>query len=185
MEYRRKKFLMVPFVAAALVLAVASVAYGCTLFMGKFSVTGNASNSGTVTCRGLDRTMENVCDAGIARVTSTGSITVSTDAVEGTGSKLPPGSYDINFYRAASQTSSSGYYGHVWWNTDCMTGSAGTNIGSVTVGANGQSSGGPFNIPTSGITNGQLWQISPVFEAAACISDSTATYGNQAPVTVA
>lgn len=52
MVHTKKKFLLAPVGAVALVLVMASMSYACTAFIGRFSVTGDAAGTPTVVVDG-------------------------------------------------------------------------------------------------------------------------------------
>jgi len=179
-----KKFLFVPTSAAALILAVAATAWACTTFNGTFSVTGNATGGGTVTCTGLGPNMAQACDTGIAKATgSGGSITVSVGKTSIGGvvnNQLPPATYGIYYYNSpAGNPANSGFAGHTLYNTDCMYGNNGAvTVGSITVSAAG-TGGGTFPLPASTAD-----ALSPVLESSVCVSNASNFYGNEAPLTI-
>lgn len=175
----RKRLILIPFVALAAVLAFAATAFACTIWEGTFTVAGNSSTT-SVTATGTGMMTQTV-SAGIAKASATnGSITVSTGI--GGGGQLPANTtYEIRFYNSVYPTA-PGYTDHTHWKTDCMAGSSGTQLGSdVTVGSNGTITGQPV---TRSLPTGTLTADQAPAESAVCISDSTGSYGNEAPLTI-
>ncbi|MGH9151575.1 MAG: hypothetical protein ACRD03_04010 [Acidimicrobiales bacterium] len=161
-------------------LALASTAFACTIFRGKFVVTGSAG--GTVRAVGNDENMS-WC-AGFPKGTATapangGSITVKVAKAKSPCplSRLPEGKYDIRFFNGAAHTITPDRD----WQVDCMGGDdvlVSVRIGGLYVNQYG--AGGPKTIalPSNLIPNG------PNDESAVCITGSGATFGNQAPLTI-
>jgi hypothetical protein len=167
-----KKAVLMTFGVLAISAAFAATAFACTIFRGTFTVLGNGSST-SVTATGLRTGMIENVTPGIAKATATGgSIKVSTGR-DKYGVGLPAGSYSINYYNGAA------YSDHTHWQTDCMSGDAGVKLGSGSVGSTGALSGQPltFSLPAS------VKNTAPQ-ESGVCVSNSAATYGNQAPLTI-
>ncbi len=197
---RRKRLILIPFLALAAVTALGATAFACTIFRGTFTIDGNGSGSTPVTATGSGTTMKHKSiSSGIAKAKSDGgTVTVSTDAEPGVPSnKLPPGTYQIRFYNsiyAGPVAVKPGFNPHTQWKTDCMA-DGGVDptiktLGTVQIGADGKiasgegtpSTGQPTTFPlkpTSGLTKDQ----GPA-ESAVCISDAEAIDANQAPLTI-
>lgn len=190
---RRKRLILIPFAALAAATALAATAFACTVFRGTFTISGNDPTSGSVTATGSGGNlfMTQSVSAGIAKATRNGgSVTVSTGA-SGTN-KLPASTgtqtYKIRFYN--STAGAPGYNTHTTWKTDCMVGSSGTQIGTVKVDSTGKISSGS-GMPSTGQpetfpllpTTGLTPDVSPA-ESAVCISDDSASNGNEAPLTI-
>lgn len=181
----RRKRACIGFSGLLSLLAIASTAFACTAFLGSFTVTGNAG--GSVTVNGTDTpntfTMTQTVNNGIAKATKTGgSFSISTGTATN-GSKLPKNTYGIRYYNSSSLL--PGYMGtgtSRQWVTDCMSAPFGTKIGDTQVNSAGQVTG-----QTSFSFNNTLpLNTNPagVRESAVCITDSSALYGNQAPITI-
>jgi hypothetical protein len=174
----RKRAVLILLAATAVVCTVAASAFACTIFRGTFTIKGNASTA-SVTATGLRTGMVQTVSSGIAKANATGgSVTVSTGADQ-YGVKLPANSYLILFYN--STATAPGYSDHTHWANDCMAGSPGAvTLGTVSVGADGRIAGQPrtFALPSA------LRKDTAPKESATCISNSAATYGNQAPLTI-
>lgn len=197
---KRKRFLLAPASAVALVLAVAAVAYACTVWRGTMTVRGNHPSSGEVTVTGLRVGMTQTVTSGVAKSTkNSGFFLVSTGSAA-SNNKLPwkdsSGNikkYYVKFYN--SSASGPGYSNHTTWSTDCMAGGPGVLLGSVTLNEGGQIAsvqyvGSALNVPAVpgapvkfDLANGLNSDVSPA-ESAVCISDPGAAYGNQAPLTI-
>ena len=161
-------------------LALASTAFACTIFRGKFVVTG--SGGGTVYAVGDNNNM--AWCAGFPKGTATapangGTITVKVAKAKAPCplSRLPEGKYDIRFFNGAAHTKSPDRD----WQVDCMGGDdilLSVKIGSLYVNEYG--AGGPKTIalPSGLIPNGAN------DESAVCVTGAGATYGNQAPITI-
>ncbi len=179
---RGKRPILISFAALAAAAALTSTAFACTFFKGTLTITGNSSTT-SVTATGDGSNMGySSITSGIAKASSGGSVKVSTGAV-GTN-KLPPSTqtrtYQVNFYNSV-YPNSPGFTNHTTWKTDCMTGDAGGQLGSnVTIDNTGKIVGQPktFTLPT-GLTSDKA----PA-ESAVCVSDNSALYGNQAPLTI-
>jgi hypothetical protein len=174
----KKKILFVPFGAAATVLALAALAFACTVWSGTFTVKGNAG-SGSVTSTALRTNMVQAVSAGHAAAkASGGAISISTGTA-GCCSKLPARSYQVRYLNGP------GYSDHTHWLNDCMVGSPAPSgatiatIGTVSVGADGRIAGQPktFSLPRSKANAaGQ--------ESAVCVSSNDGLYGNEAPLAI-
>ncbi len=194
---RRKRLILIPFLALAALTALGATAFACTLFRGTFTITGNAPGSGTVTATGDGTDMGyKSMSSGIAQATNdNGTVTVSTDAEAGfPDNKLPPstqvGTYQIRFYNsiyAGPVAVRPGYENHQTWTTDCMAGPDPTvkTIGTVTVNGDGTIAGQPKTFPLgTSPTGSPLTPDQAPAESAVCISDRKAVYANQAPLTI-
>lgn len=185
----KRQFLLLPLAAAAVVLVVVSTAYACTSFKGQFNVTGNAAGSGTVVATGNGTSMgyKSISSA-YAKVTgSSGSLTFSTNADPAdANNKLPSGRTYYLRWDPFTGTSDGDFPTHTAWKYDCMEGRYGSRLGTGGVTVSSTGSGGPWvrSIPTTSNRTPTGTDGKPYNEAAACISDGTALYGNQAPVTV-
>ena len=176
---KRKKAVLIPFGVVALTAIFAATAFACTLFRGTFTITGNASST-SVTSTGLRTGMNQMLTSGIAKATATGgSVKVSTGK-DSYGVGLPARSYQVRFYNGP------GYTNHTNWTVDCMAGGQGTTLGTVSVLSDGKISGQPrsFALKRNDGTTGTLTKNTAPAESVVCISDSFATYGNQAPLTI-
>lgn len=187
---RNKKFLLMPFGAVALVLALASTAYACTVFRGTLTLTGD--KGGSVTATGLRTGMVNRVTASKAMVSASGGwVNVST-GTDGCCNRLPqktPAGVIRTYYLIFFNGEGFDTHGH--WFNDCMAGDNGDNKATVHLNANGQIAqmlvgssyvdvAQPLKIDLgSGLTPDVGTQ-----ESAFCISDSSGLFGNQAPVTV-
>lgn len=191
----KKKFVLVPTAAIAVLLAFATVAWACTSWKGTFDVKGNRSDSGTVQSKGGNCLLGGMCQTVTSPVakadSSNGSFTIATGAYSCgvlCTSKLPAGTYDVNFYN--SQGAAGGYASHSNWETDCMSPVPSPPTGfttwaaAVTVNSSGVASPkSPYTSLTYTLPNSLSADSSPQ-ESAVCISDSNANYGNQAPLTI-
>jgi len=185
---RRRKLLAIPMAATAGALIVASAAFACTSFKGQLKITGDGAGSGTVIATGTGSGMNyKSISAAYAKVASGGNLTyqVNADPAKATN-KLPTGrAYQLRWDPYTSATDGD-FPTHTAWKYDCMVGTNGSTLGAtVTVDSTG--AGGPWvrnigsttaHTPINGGTG------LPYNEAGACISDSSALYGNQAPVTI-
>lgn len=188
----KKTMLGVPFTIIAGLMILASTAYACTVWAGKFLVSGEYPGGATVTatgtptgCSGGKPTggMTQNVDSNVARTKRSPAVgTVTVETQPGTGcNKLPAGAYDINWY------SGKGYSNHTTWSRDCMSPLMGTG---VKVGAIQVNSAGNSVDPVTGANSSSKFTITSPFaniggeEGAVCVSDATGTYGNQAPMTV-
>lgn len=190
----KKTMLGVPFTIIAGLMLLASTAYACTVWAGKFLVNGEAAAGGaTVTatgtptgCSGTTPTggMTQSVNANVAKTKKSpavGTVTVETQSAGGTCNWLPGGVYDINWY------SGKGYSNHTTWSRDCMSPlmGLGVKVGEIKVNSAGQSVDPITNAAASFTFN-----ITSPFanigseEGAVCVSDATGTYGNQAPMKV-
>lgn len=171
-EMKRKRAVLVAFSVVALSGVFAATAFACTIFRGTFTIQGNASTA-SVTATGLRTGMVQTVSSGVAKASRTGgSVKVSTGA-DRYGVKLPAGNYQVRYFNGAA------YRDHTHWQIDCMAGQAGRTLGSVAIGSAGTISGQPrtFSLGTSTRTTGGQ-------ESGVCVSNSNATYGNQAPLTI-
>lgn len=197
---KRKRFILAPASAVALVLAVAAAAYACTVWRGTMTLRGNDPSSGEVTVTGLRVGMTQTVTSGIAKATkNSGWFLVSTGSAA-SNNKLPSKDasgntkkYYIKFYN--STASSPGYSTHANWYTDCMAGGPGVLLGSVTLNDSGQIASVQYvgstttlpmvpGVPVKfDLASGLKADTAPA-ESAVCISDPGAAYGNQAPLTL-
>ncbi len=103
--------------------------------------------------------------------------------------------YDIRFFNSSyGLLGKQGYSTHTQWSQDCMNGGilGATRLGGVEVDSSGNLSrvvdGGTYDSTTKKATfnlpTGVLNTDSGGKESAACISDTNAYYGNQAPLTI-
>lgn len=162
-------------------LALCSAAFACTVFRGKFTVTGSGANPGKVISVGNNAGMQ-YCPGfptGTASAPTTGA-TVTVKVVKAKNSscplsRLPANTYDINFLNGPAHFKSPDRD----WQLDCMSGIAGpVKIGQLKINQYG--AGGPktLALPSGLVANG------PNDESAVCISDAGGAYGNQVPITI-
>ncbi|MDP9388266.1 MAG: hypothetical protein M3Q48_10260 [Actinomycetota bacterium] len=196
----KRKILAIPFAALAGVLVMTSMSYACTVWMGKFKVKGSAG-TGEVVAVGDPTTgmkHKSVSSAYAINENNPGGelrLRVEPEA-SGSSNKLPrfnsDGTVKKYYLRFDPFTSSSDgdFPTHTAWKYDCMAGSFGYTMGDyVTVDSNGYSYGGSVGgywyrkIQSTSATT--PWDGTKYYnEAATCISDAGAGYGNQAPVTL-
>ena len=187
---KTKKILLMPFGVVAILLVVASASYACTVFRGTLTLSGNLG--GTVTATGLRTGMVNRISAGVTKASAAnGSVNVST-GTDGCCNRLPDKdssgalrNYQINFFNG------KGFDTHTHWFTDCMTFDAGVTVAEVRLNALGQIAqrkvNGVYTNVTQPVQVGMGRGLTPNTagqESAVCISDDTALYGNQAPITI-
>ena len=187
---RRKRFLFVPLGGMSIACAVAATAFACTVFKGTLTVSGD--RGGSVTSTGLRGGMiQSVSASGTSASRNGGWAKVST-GTDGCCNRLPSKdssgavrSYNIRFFNG------EGYDAHGHWSTDCMTYSAGVDLAVVRLSSNGQIAeqlvngsfkkvNQPLQIP---LGSGLTANVAPT-ESALCISDASASYGNQAPIAI-
>lgn len=182
-----RKKLLAAFAVPAATVMLGSSAYACTVWAGKFIVTGEAAaGGGTVTATGTPTGctstgrpiggMNQTVDSGVAKTRQGvgGSVTVEVQPASSPScNKLPAGFYDINWY------SGKGYSNHTTWSRDCMSPlmGLGEKVGVIQVNSSGSSAPATFPIASP------FKNIHPE-EGAVCVSDATGGYGNQAPMTV-
>jgi len=185
-----KKLLLMPFGAVAAVLVLTSAAYACTVFRGTLTLTGNLG--GSVTATGLRTGM-------VSRISSTKASASANDGwvrvsvgTDGCCNRLPDKdstgalrNYQINFFNG------EGFDTHGHWYSDCMTGDSGVTRANVRLNSSGQIA--QQLIGSSYVNVAQPIQVSlgngltrnvGTQESAVCISDDSALYGNQAPITI-
>lgn len=188
----------------------ASTAYACTVWAGVFKVQADETGFDTPSAPGPTRISTGQptgCHALTGYPTGGMSQSISGDQVStrrtlatpvgavrlkveaGTGcNKLPPGTYDINWYSGKGYTVNGGNYA---WARDCMSPvmGLGVKIGEIAVNTAGSSVGN--NTTTNPTVNGwwefkisSPWANVGSEEGAICVSDAAGLYGNQAPVRV-
>lgn len=180
--------------AVASALAFMSTAYACTIWLGQLKVTGNASGGGTVVATGSKKDMSwKSVSSGIAKMSGSSpslTLSVNSDPAD-TSNKLPRTKSDgtvINYYLIFDDYTgpTDGMHPtHTTWRYDCMYGDQfGQYFGPVNVTTSG--SGGNWTIKPKSTLNRTPKDLNGVYynEASVCISDTTALYGNQAPVTI-
>lgn len=178
-------------VVGTVVLAVSSAAWACTVFQGKMVVTGNA---GTGSVRVIGNGAMSWCPGypmGKAKSNLGGTVTItlSKAGIEGDGcvprkSRLPAGTYDVNYVNGAAFTRSdkkdkNNDDGSRDWIIDCMSPAdpPTLTIGGMTIDDYGKGTG-TYSLPPFGQLSG------PTDEAAICVSDRLGNYGQQAPVSI-
>lgn len=196
----KRRLLAVPFAAIAGVLIMVSASSACTIWMGKFLVKGSVG-AGEVAAVG-DPTQgmvhKSVSSAYAINENNPGGqlrLRVEPETA-GSSNKLPRfnsngtvRAYYLRFDPFTS-TSDGDFPTHTKWKWDCMAGAYGYTMGSsVTVDSNGYSyggsTGGYWYRTIQSTTATTPWNGTNYYnEAAACISDAGAGYGNQAPVTL-
>ncbi len=154
-------------VAALAVLALASAAFACTVYKGRFVVTGNNGTTTEVVGNAIGMGYCFTPGPGRAEISRGGTFSASVSKYQGSQSttkcsaQLNPDTYDVNY----STTGGTG---------DCMTGSPeSVKIGSMVVDSSGSGSG-TYTLPSTAL----------VSDGAICVSDATAGEGNQAPVKI-
>lgn len=158
-------------------LAHGSGAFASERFRGKLKVSGNAASTSVVAIG--DGGFNTWCagyPSGSASASSGGSLTVTVRPAPARcgGSTLSKGRYSVNFLNGAAMTKDP--RGAI---LGCMrVEGAVVNLGTLFVDQYGN--GGPktFSLPALLVPNG------PSDESAICIADSTAHWGNQAPLTI-
>ena len=192
---RRKRLILIPFLALAAVTALGATAFACTIFRGTFTINGNATGSTAVTATGNGADMgHKSISSGIAKATkNAGTVTVSTGVdPANTTNKLPNGGYLIRFFNSVytgTVAVKPGFKNHTTWTTDCMA-DGGLDptvktIGTVTVNGDGTIAGQPKTFPLgTSPTGSPLTPDQAPAESAVCISDAKANTGNQAPLTI-
>lgn len=194
LRYRRQ--LLITLMLAALGLLVASSAFACTVWKGKFSVTGDSG--GTVEAIGAGQTMVDCAAAtGTAEATNGGWVTITMEpgTCDGSTYTLSAGDdYEINYINDEAYLP-AGFPTHRNWLLDCMSPADGVDVhrlqprdngtADVEIDINGYSlddTGSPgsrdFDLPTLG--NYQANSMTD--ESAICISDPSAGEGMQAPI---
>lgn len=164
----------------AILLVVSSAAFACTIFRGKFVVSGPDGNK----VRAVGNNTSMSWCPGFPTGTATapangGSITVSVAKAKDPcpTSRLPEGRYQIRFFNGAAFTKEPLRE----WQVDCMAGgtsSIGVKIGKIYVNAYGAAGPKTIALPSGLVPNG------PNDESAVCISDDGGNMGNQAPLTI-
>ncbi len=165
---RGRNVLLAPFGVMALVLALSSVAYACTVFKGDMTVTGSPSstgtgdNSGMGYCQGITPSK-----AGVTKG-SAFTVSVAPSTNSNCNAKLSDMTADVNYKMGAGPPET----------TDCMSTVLRTggekNIGKMSI--SGGSGSGSYTIPTSQSGTGDV-QI--------CVSSSMGGSGMQIPATLA
>lgn len=178
----KKAIFMVPFGAVAGLLAIASVAYACTSWIGQFQVTGNNTPSDTVTSDGKGTrtsfTMSQCVTGPVTKSTkNSGSITIWTgtspqdancnNSSNAADRRLPEcgsgGSGDLTCtgtnkrvynvnFYNSKYPTRPGYTDHTTWNEDCMSGL--TSQGVVELGEVTVDSNGNIDSATVGANGG-------------------------------
>lgn len=170
----------------AVVMAMASIASACTVFLGSMTVQGNSSTN-AITFYGNGTGMGHTCKSGSrASATSPGSVKVTVRGINNScgNHKLPSAyTYGVSFV-------SNGFNGDIFdTSRNCMwngghpdsialynsSGSAQIVVDSTGFGT------GTYNIPSG------LPKNSYPDEASVCVSDantSPSTYGNSAPLAI-
>lgn len=189
----RKKTMLVPFTIAAAVLLLASAAYACTVWAGKFTVWGDVAGPVSATgqptgCNSAGNPtggMNQVVDGGSAKTASpVGEVRVMAEPAgtlpAGCVNKLPAGVYDINWYGGR------GYSNHTTWSRHCMSPLMGLRerVGEVRVDSDGYSLKADGSRGDSRFPLVSPFRNIPPEEGAVCISDPLGGYGNQAPMAV-
>lgn len=173
---KNKRNLLTGMSAIAVALMVTATAFACTVFKGTMTLTGNASTASVVST-GSGTGMTDTLTAGIAKAHKTnGTITVQTGR-DSFGRGLPAKSYLLRYYN--STAGAPGYSDHYHWQTDCMAGSSGVTLATVSIGSDGRIVGGPITKP---IVSANL-DTAPQ-ESTVCVSDSGGFFGNQTPLTI-
>lgn len=174
---RRKKVLITAFGTMGLTAILAASAFACTVFRGTLTLQGNRSAT-TVKTTGLATGMSQTVSNGVAKASKSGGSIKLWAGKDQYGRALPAKTYLVRYYNSTS--SAPGYSTHYRWQTDCMTGGPGRQIGTATVNSTGAFNGGAltFSLGNSARTDsgGQ--------ESAVCVSDSGAAFGNMAPVAI-
>ncbi len=165
---RGRNVLLAPFGVMALVLALSSVAYACTVFKGDMTVSGTSSSTGTGDNSGMG-----YCDgitppkAGVTRGTAfTVSVAPSTNTK--CVAQLSDMTAHVNYMMGAGPPTT----------TDCMSSRAdlGGEIQIGTMPISGGKGSGTYTIPSTQTQTGDV-QI--------CVSDSSGFSGMQIPGTLA
>jgi hypothetical protein len=171
---------------------VGGTAFGCVVFKGKMVLTGG---TGSTVAVGNGVTSMTYCSgypkdtapapAGGAHGTSGSSVKVAVSPATGCStSQLPAGKYLVNFANGAAYSSTVNATTHKrtygTLRIDCMSrhpGVVGLMPSTLTVPASG-SAMGTFKLPAGLHKNG------PNDASAVCVSDSSATIGNQVPIII-
>lgn len=181
---------MLAALVGSIVIGLSSSAWGCTIFRGKMVVSGN-KGTGSVTVIGNNGAMS-WCPGypmGKAKATLGGSVTITVTKA-GLGacvpktSRLPYGTYDVNYVNGAAFTRSdttdkNNDDGSRDWVADCMSPAdpPSVKIGEMAISDFGKGNG-TYALPPVGVLSG------PTDEAAICVSDLLGNYGLQAPVSI-
>ena len=211
---RNKKLALAGATVATAMIGLAGTVFACTNYVGDFWVWGNSTGydtTGTLAVQviGLQppndpsQAMTQTVNSTVAKAKhgtdslctgNLGCFKIFTQPTQDSNAyALPSGTYDIN-------TINIGYTNHTTWsnpNGDCMSWrlpSPVTKVGDATVNSSGKITAahdaggtsltvssniaGEYKLPTTYVIS-----VSPA-EAGVCISDSTSTNGNQAPLTV-
>lgn len=178
--------------AVALLLALSSIAFACTVFKGQMTVTGDNNSSHTMTVVGDGESFMVRCktlfndDDSVepeSEEDGTGDVTLEVDPHSssdcGTHQLDDSGAlpYDVRFSEGAAyvEDDSDGIFGDDDRQLDCM-GQDGVDIGDMDI-TNGSGSG-TYDIPNDAPANA-------AGEASAiCVTDKTASEGQQAPLII-
>ncbi|HSH60676.1 MAG TPA: hypothetical protein VK988_13755 [Acidimicrobiales bacterium] len=188
--------------AIGAVMALSSAALACTAFKGKMTVQGDASTTQSIVYG--DGSGMNYCGGNggakasrLADSTADIAVGIYPNTLSGCTNRLGGSSgatYDVNFMRedtagnAPYKTDSSGNFIIQSGTTDCMSPTlpGAVKIGTITVDSSG------FSLDTSGARGTRVYgfggdyranDTSPPGDASGvCVSDSTGTFGNEAPI---
>lgn len=191
----KKRYLALSAGAVAAIMMLTSTAFACTVFLGQFEVAGNSSNPASSWVKAVGNKTSMAwksisADYAITKGTSPAlGFKIGPDPADASN-KLPNDrTYYLRFDNYTG-TSDGAFTDHYTWKYDCMAGGYGKTLGSgVTVNSSGYGNYGTGNTywyrTDTATANRTPWNGTAYYnEAAACISDSSATYGNMAPVTI-
>lgn len=186
----KRRVLLVPVGGVAAVMVLAATAWACTVWKGTLTVSGD--RGGSVTSTGLRTGMVQRVSSGVTSASANGGWFKVSTGTDGCCYKLPwkkadgtVRNYEINFFNG------EGYSDHTHFWTDCMTYDAGVKLADVRLNKGGQIasllSGGTYQAVSQplqvALPSGLAPNTTPQ-ESAVCISDDTASYGNEAPITI-
>lgn len=172
----------------AVVLAMASTAFACTTYKGYMTVTG--SDGSFVTSYGGNSGMTQSLDKGVGPNITRGTETFTVKVGAFNGHRL---SETLNPYRITFWNGSAAAYDNPivdfsttkqHWKNDCMSSTQDEKLGLVkpignhTVSSDGSETTSNHTLPSDARLTASGAQ------AAVCISNSTASQGNQAPIII-
>lgn len=192
----RRRFLVGGFLAiAAAVVATATIAFACTTYAGKLTVTGN-NGTGTSVAQG---NCDSTCTTGNGSMTYCGTVTFGASSHHTSGSTVnvqmgttdncnvrygrgeshltPNAVYDINYRYGSLMTTTDT---NITDPEDCMSwtlGGATVRLGTALAsGSGGFNKTVSFSSATTANSAGNY--------AAICVDDPSSLFGNQAPIQI-
>lgn len=173
MRGRTRKGILFGSITAGGVLAAASAAFACTIFLGTMTVYGTApGSSGTSTAVGNGTGMGYCSSTSGAQVARTGGVAAPIHVhIDSAGScgNLPNGPYNVTYFPDRA--------------VDCMTTAFGIPVGVINVNG-GQGDADVVIAGGNSSPTGSVLGTGPTGGAAVCVSDQTGFRGNQVSVTI-